>query len=59
MRVGYIKMGTGKNFLNYLDPVNLNSMLLYRKKYVFDNVNHKTNYMSNKTSIGNRLLHEL
>lgn len=49
MRVGtYTKKGIRKKFIDYLGPVNFNSMIYYTylKKKIFNNVNNKTNYTS-------------
>jgi len=58
MQVNYTNKSFGKKFVDYLGPTNLNSLLLYLKKFISSNVN-KNNYITNKKAIVNYLLLEL
>lgn len=58
MQVNYTNKSFGKKFVDYLSPINFNSLPLYLKIIISSNEN-KNNFITNKKTIVNYLFLEL
>jgi len=59
MKVNYTNKSFGKKFVDYLGRTNFNSLPLYLKKNISNNVNKNNFIITNKKAIVNYLLLEL